>query len=142
MSTVAKEMAKRTFSKMDAVGLGLSAYFGYQDYKDYRAQGQGFFGAAAGAIGTTIISEAMHPALYLGMQALGAVPSLATNAVLGLQQYGRQMHRNKNTPFSTSTFVDTKQAYTMRQAGMQLAENSKYNLQQSLLGNEASMLHI
>ena len=45
-------------------------------------------------------------------------------------------------PFYNATFNDTQQAYTMRQAGMQLAENSKYNLQQSLMGNEAAMLHM
>ena len=48
---------------------------------------------------------------------------------------------NRNIPFSNATFVDTKQAYTMRQAGMQLAQASKYNLQQAMLGNEASMMY-
>ena len=48
---------------------------------------------------------------------------------------------NRHVPFANATFVDTKQAYTMRQAGMQLAEASKYNLQQSLLGNEATSMY-
>ena len=53
----------------------------------------------------------------------------------------RQMNKaNRRIPFSHSTFNDYRQAATMRQAGMQLAQNSQYNLQQALLGNEASNL--
>ena len=39
-----------------------------------------------------------------------------------------------------TTFNDNQRAFTMRQAGMQLAKNSQYNLQQSLMGNEANYL--
>ena len=55
----------------------------------------------------------------------------------------RSMNRGAiNAPFSNATFVDTQQAYTMRQAGMQMAQASRYNLQQTLLGNEAQYMKL
>ena len=44
-------------------------------------------------------------------------------------------------PFSNSTFIDTQQTYTMRQAGMNLAKQSKYNIQQAMMGDEARMTY-
>ena len=53
----------------------------------------------------------------------------------------RNMNRQaRRIPFNNSTFNDNQRAFTMRQAGMQLAKNSQYNLQQSLMGNEANYL--
>ena len=53
----------------------------------------------------------------------------------------RSMNKtSRQTPFSNAQFRDYNQAFTMRQAGLQMAEASRYNLQQTLMGNEASYL--
>ena len=44
-------------------------------------------------------------------------------------------------PFANSTFVDTQQTYTMRQAGMNLARQGQYAMQQAMLGDEARMTY-
>ena len=43
--------------------------------------------------------------------------------------------------FGEAEFMDTQQLATMRQAGMELAKMSQYNLQQSMMGNEAQYMH-
>ncbi len=43
--------------------------------------------------------------------------------------------------FGNASFQDTQQLATMRQSGMELATMSQYNLEQSLMGNEAQHLH-
>jgi hypothetical protein len=78
----------------------------------------------------------------IGLGAIKSVPTLAVNGFLGATKMARSMDRSsRNVAFNNATFVDTPQAYTMRQAGMQIAEASRYNLQQTLLGNEASSMH-
>ena len=66
---------------------------------------------------------------------------MAVGAVEGISKMQRNMNRQaRRIPFNNSTFNDNQRAFTMRQAGMQLAKNSQYNLQQSLMGNEANYL--
>ena len=43
--------------------------------------------------------------------------------------------------FSGAQFADNQQLATMRQSGMEMAKMSQYNLQQTLMGNEANHLH-
>ena len=44
-------------------------------------------------------------------------------------------------PFNAHTFVDGQQIYTMRQAGMALAQKAKYQVQAAQMGNEAQFMH-
>ena len=55
----------------------------------------------------------------------------------------RQLDRDARNqmPFRNYTFVDGPQIATMRQAGLALARRSKYELQQTVMGNEARYLH-
>ena len=46
-----------------------------------------------------------------------------------------------NQVFGGAQFMDTQQLATMRQSGMEMAKMSQYNLQQTLMGNEATYLH-
>jgi hypothetical protein len=43
--------------------------------------------------------------------------------------------------FGDAQFMDTQQLATMRQSGMEMAKMAQYNLQQTLMGNEATYLH-
>ena len=141
-SSVQKILTNKGLTLGTAFGVGLNIYQTVSDYKQSRLEGRGKISSAVGAVSSAVLFEAMGPGLALGVTAIETLPTLAINAGLGLAQTARSMDKqNRNVPFANATFVDTKQAYTMRQAGMQLAQASKYNLQQSLLGNEASSMH-
>ncbi len=80
---------------------------------------------------------------YIGYELVKAAPGAALSAGQYISTTMRQLEREGQNmaPFRTNTFVDSQQIYTMRQAGMALAEQSKYALQQSLMGDEARFMH-
>jgi hypothetical protein len=124
------------------LGIGLNTYFGVSTYKDERAQGNGVLGSTARAVGEAVIGDVLGPA-YLGTMAVTALPRVGVKAWEAVNTQARSMtYRSRNVPFQNAVFNDTPQAYTMRQAGMQLAKASKYNLQQTMMGNEAQFLHM
>ena len=129
------------FSKFGLTfGTGLNAFFAYQDYKDAREKGSSRLASTARAAGSFMLYDALG-GWVLPFQLLPEIPSLAVNAYEGIGKMTREMDRqSRQVPFANSTFSDFNQAFTMRQAGMKMAQASKYNLQQALLGNEASYL--
>lgn len=119
---------------------GLSAYGAITDYKDARDQGYGTVGALAKA-GTEFALGEMLGGWYLPYTLAKGLPSAAVGAAEGISKIQRSMNKtSRQTPFSNARFRDYNQAFTMRQAGLQMAEASRYNLQQTLMGNEASYL--
>jgi hypothetical protein len=59
-----------------------------------------------------------------------------------LYKENRKMNSAANSQvFGGAQFQDTQQLATMRQSGMEMAKMAQYNLQQTLMGNEASYLH-
>lgn len=119
---------------------GLSAFGAYSDYKDARNQGHGQMYSMARA-GTEFAMGELLGWKYLPYQMLKGLPSAAVGLAEGASKLQRSMNKtSRQTPFGNAQFRDYNQAFTMRQAGMRAAENSKYNLQQALLGNEASHL--
>lgn len=147
MSTASKisgAVVKEKGSKLlGGIGIGgaINGAFAISDYKSKRKEGSGMIGSAAYAGGNLVLNSMLGLGPMLALQLAPALPAMGINAVEGLGKMQRQMSRvSKNTPFQNATFNDHAQAFTMRQAGMQLAEASRYNLQQSLMGNEASML--
>ena len=134
------KVAKNKMSLATKIGIGANIGFGLMDYKAARQEGKGVVGSAATAATTFAMGEVLgwwYPVFSLGKE----IPGAAVSAVEGIGKYQRQMARNsRRIPFAHSNFNDYKQAFTMRQAGMQLAQNSQYNLQQTMMGNEASYL--
>lgn len=129
-------------NKMSMLGFGVEAFFAISDYKQQRLEGKGKVGAALSAAGSALMFEAMGPIAGMAVSLLPQAPSMAMNAYLKANEVARSMDRaSRNSAFNNATFADSQQAYTMRQAGMQMAQASKYNLQQTLLGNEASVMH-
>ena len=124
-------------------GTSLALFNFGSTYFDQRAEGESRLGSLAYASKELILPE------FLGWKthmALGLAPALAKGVVSGLEglaQTGREYERaaRDQRPFRNNTFVDSQQIYTMRQAGLALAEQSKYSLQQTLIGNEAEYMH-
>lgn len=123
--------------------VGMDLHYGISGYRDAREQGHGAMGSAVRGVSTSLMSNIVGFKAYMGAQAVMGAPKLAVKGVTKLDQMSRQMSRqHMNRPFDNATFADSKQAYTMRQAGMQLAKASKHNLQQGMMGNEANMMHM
>lgn len=122
---------------------GLNGYFAYSDYKDVRDEGGGFLEAAGTAALNFAIPEIVGTAPYLLYQGASALTQMGVAGYENASMKLRQMDRdNRNqTPFRGYTFVDSPQIYTMRQAGLALAQQSKYGLQQTMMGNEAKYMH-
>lgn len=118
-------------------GAVMPAFFAASEYNRSREAGKGVLSSAASAGVDFALSEALG--WKYGVLALAqAAPALAVGAYNSVDQLSRQASTtNLNKPFANSHFRDTQPAYTMRQYGMQLAQNSRYSLEQTLMGNEA-----
>ena len=143
-SAIIGTKGRKAIAKGSMLGLGfkhgLSAFGAISDYKDAKDQGYSTTGAMAKA-GTEFVLGEMLGAWYLPYTLAKGLPSAAVGAAEGISKVQRSMNKtSRQTPFSNAQFRDYNQAFTMRQAGMQMAEASKYNLQQTLMGNEASYL--
>lgn len=126
-----------------AFNVGTGVLFGYMEYADQRDRGNGVIQSAASAGLEAVLPELMGTPLYLAGQAVNASIDIGMSVYDNLQQQKRQLDKasRNQMPFKNYTFVDSPQIYTMRQAGMALAQQSKYKLQQTMMGNEAQYLH-
>lgn len=130
-----------TSKKLNTFGIALGTFSAVSEYKQSRLEGRGVVSSGISAAGNALIYEAFGMKMF-GMQLAAGIPNAAMNAYLKANATARSMDRtSRNIAFDNATFADSQQAYTMRQAGMQMAQTSKYNLQQTLLGNEASSMH-
>ena len=131
---------KKIFNKR-SIGIGLNAFFAISDYKNAREEGKGVIAAAGKSAGLFIAGEALGGAMFPVMLA-SAAPKAAVSLMEGMQKMTRQMNSvQRIQTFGEAYFQDTNQLATMRQAGMELAKMSQYNLQQSVMGNEAQYMH-
>lgn len=123
-----------------AIGIGMNSLFAISDYKDAREQGSSRIGSVARSAGSFALYEALGW-WTLPFQLAPEIPKAAVNGYEALGRLTRQMNQqSKQVPFVNSSFNDYNQAFTMRQAGMKMAEASRYKLQQTLMGNEAAYL--
>lgn len=143
-------MAKIPFAKgalekigiMGTLDLGMNVAFATGDYKDAREKGASRLGATAAGVGNFALYSSLGFGATMAMQMLPAIPKMAVQGYESLGKLTRQMNQQgKQVPFVNSSFNDYNQAFTMRQAGMQMAKASQYNLQQTLMGNEAAYLN-
>lgn len=117
--------------------LGLSIV----DYKDARASGDGVIKAGAKA-GAQFVAGEMLGMWMMPVALAKSVPTLAIKGIETTQSITRNMNSSSRIQtFGEAEFHDTQQLATMRQAGMELAKMSQYNLQQSIMGNEAQYMH-
>lgn len=131
---------KKIFNKR-VLNIGLNMAFAVSDYKDARDSGKGVVGSAVKAGALFAAGEVLQGAMLPVMLA-GSIPKMAVGAIETTQRMTRQMNNMQRIQtFGESYFQDTQQLATMRQAGMELAKMSQYNLQQSIMGNEAQYMH-
>ena len=132
---------KKIFNKR-VFNIGLNAAFAISDYKDNRDAGKGVVSSAVKAGALFAAGEMLPGIMFPGVMLAGAIPKMAVGAIETTQRMTRQMNNMQRIQtFGESYFQDTQQLATMRQAGMELAKMSQYNLQQSIMGNEAQYMH-
>ena len=134
-------------SKIKNIGLGnianvgMAAYFGLDTYQEKRKEGAGKASAMVSGAVDAVLPMALTLPGYLAFEAVTSTPSAAYEFAKWQANYRRQLGRDqKQQAFQTAAFQDTQQTYTMRQAGMAVADRSKYNMQQARLGREAQFL--
>jgi len=143
------ELATRILSKKFNLGKtgnlisgGMYAWMFTSGYSDARNNGSGVVGAIGSGVVDAALPDLIGMKKYFGFGALSMAPGAIVGAVESIGTASRSLARSgRGDPFQNAVFNDTQQAFTMRQAGMQLAERSKYNLQQTTLGNEARAMH-
>ncbi|MBP3931846.1 MAG: hypothetical protein J6D47_20040, partial [Peptostreptococcaceae bacterium] len=123
------------------LGAVLNLGFAINDFNEARDAGDGVVKAAAKA-GAQFVAGEMLGAWMFPVMLAKQVPTMAISAIEGTQKITRQMNSaGRMQTFGEAHFRDTQQLATMRQAGMELAKMSQYNLQQSMMGNEAQYMH-
>ena len=126
------------FDKVQTIGAAAGAV---SEYKNARRQGHGVISSVARAGVDFALGEAMglYYPLFLGAKAL---PGAIVKGSEMLYKENRKMNSMANQQiFGGVQFQDTQQLATMRQSGMEMAKMAQYNLQQTLMGNEATYFH-
>lgn len=119
------------------LNLGLAV----SDYNEARNAGDGVIKAGAKA-GAQFVAGEMLGGWMMPVMLAKQVPTIAISAIETTQTVTRKMNSTSRIQtFGEAQFQDTQQLATMRQAGMELAKMSQYNLQQSIMGNEAQYMH-
>lgn len=130
--------------KKHNIGLGeaINVLSTIGSYKDARKQGKGVVSSIASAAGTFVKGELLGFWGSLGWEVAKGIPKLAIKGAETLYKENRKMNSAANQQvFGGAQFQDTQQLATMRQSGMEMAKMAQYNLQQTLMGAEATHLH-
>ena len=115
--------------------------FAVSDYNESRNSGDSVLKAGAKA-GTLFVAGEMLGGWMMPVMLAKQLPTLAVSTIEATQNITRKMNSTARIQtFGEAQFQDTQQLATMRQAGMELAKMSQYNLQQSIMGNEAQYMH-
>ena len=131
-----------SMSMEKTIGTSLGGAFAISDYNESRDNGNGVISSALLAAGNFALSNMVGMPAYMAMSLAQPLAEGTVGALDAIQSYGRNLDRESmQKPFANSTFVDTQQTYTMRQAGMNLARQGQYAMQQAMLGDEARMTY-
>ena len=139
ISTYLKEFSNMGFfDKVQTLGAAAGAV---SEYKNARRQGHGVVSSTIRAGVDFALGEAMgmyYPLFLLAKEA----PGMIVKGSEMLYKENRKMNSAANQQiFGNAQFQDTQQLATMRQSGMEMAKMAQYNLQQTLMGNEAIYFH-
>lgn len=129
------------FTKSNVFGATVSGYFAKDAYDTAVESGEGQAKGlrdAAFQLGTDLF---LGPVLGTAVYAASGLPSALASASSELAQQGRFLSQQSYRPFQFSRPVNSGQYATMRQAGMALAKQSQYSMQQVLMGSEAKNFH-
>lgn len=126
---------------MDKIMSGVNILGAIGDYKTARRKGHGVISSAVRAGAQFAIYEALG-LWALPVTLLQHTPGAIIKGADMLYKENRRMNSAANNQiFGNAEFLDTQQLATMRQSGMEMAKMAQYNLQQTLMGNEATYLH-
>ena len=118
--------------------VGMGAYFGLETYDEARREGSGTGVAAMKGIAEVAKSMTLGFGAYMGLEALTGLPSATYEFAKWQANYRRQLGREqKQQAFQHTAFHDTQATYTMRQASQAIAQRSRHNTEQAMLGMEA-----
>ena len=133
--------AKKLFTVQGTFGVGLNLFNAKATYDEERKEGRGVFGSLARASADFALGEILGMK-YMGLMAAQAAPRMAVKGIEGLGKLTREKNNmQRHEAFGYANFQDTQQLATMRQSGMEMAKMANYNLQQTLMGNEAKYMH-
>ena len=133
--------AKKLFTVQGTFGVGLNLFNAKATYDEERKEGHGVFGSLARAGADFALGEILGMK-YMGLMAAQAAPRMAVKGIEGLGKLTREKNNmQRHEAFGYASFQDTQQLATMRQSGMEMAKMANYNLQQTLMGNEAKYMH-
>ena len=139
IKAIGKELMNYASHNKFNIGTGL--YFGYDTYSEDKNQGHGTAYSLADAALETALPMMVGMPMYLGYELLANGGEMLTQGYDSMEKWSRQVAREQsNRAFASSRFNDTEQGYTMRQRGMAIAQRSKYNMEQAMMGNEAKYM--
>ena len=128
--------------KLDMIMTGVNVLGAIGDYKAERRKGKGVISSAVKSAANFAIGEALGFWGTVGVGLVKAVPGAVIKGADMLYKENRRMNSAAGQQlFGDAQFMDTQQLATMRQSGMEMAKMANYNLQQTLMGNEATYLH-
>ena len=129
--------------KKHKIGLGeaINVLSTISSYKDARKQGHSVGSSVVRAAGSFVMGEMLGFWGSMGWELAKGIPKAAIKGAEVLYKENRKMNAAANQHGLGGDFQDTQQLATMRQSGMEMAKMAQYNLQQTLMGNEASFLH-
>ena len=128
--------------KLDMIMTGVNVLGAIGDYKAERRKGKGVISSAVKSAANFAIGEALGFWGTVGVGLVKAVPGAVIKGADMLYKENRRMNSAaRQQLFGDAQFMDTQQLATMRQSGMEMAKMANYNLQQTLMGNEATYLH-
>lgn len=128
--------------KLGMLDIGMNVYGTISSYKESRREGRGVVSSAIRAGANFAVYEMLGFWGGLGVGLAKNLPSLAIKGTTLLYKENRKMNSAANNQlFGGAQFQDTQQLATMRQSGMEMAKMAQYNLQQTLMGNEATHFH-
>ena len=118
--------------------VGFGVFGAASDYQTSREEGKTVAGSVASAAVEGVLPYLIGMPLYMGYELATEAPSIGSEIYHGIDSYKRKLAReSRNQAFQSAHFDETQQTYTMRQAGLEIAKRSQYNIQQAMLGNEA-----
>jgi hypothetical protein len=128
-------------SGLEKVMTGVNVLGMVGDYKQARREGHGVVSSAVRAGTQFAFAEAMGW-WYIPYSIVKEAPGAIIKGADALYKENRRMNSaSTNQIFGGAQFQDTQQLATMRQSGMEMAKMAQYNLQQTLMGQEATYLH-
>lgn len=129
------------FTKGNLIGAGVSTYFAKDAYDTAVESGEGQVKGIRDAAFSLGVDLFLGPWLGTAVYMASGLPSALGSMSADLAQQGRFLSQQSYRPFQFSRPVNSGQYATMRQAGMALAKQSQYSMQQALMGSEAKNFH-